>query len=273
MREKMPNHHIPDEEELEAMLGRIKPKPGTRFSDKMSSAPWFSDALTGETRKRKSTRRYVWGTFAFVVVLLFLAIVFIPSVRVIARQIIYSFIYNPTNQLEVQVTLASPGDLYNYSDPANFSLSVDNAQREAGFNLKQLTSISEGLKLVGARYDAKVYSVTQLYEGVDFQLFLTQRPLGHGSDVFTIGSDAQVKLVMVGDVQAEYVTGGWEAVSTQPAPDSTPISMVNISAVWDDSLPQSTLRWQSDGIVYELRSLGEGGLSQSDLINLANGLK
>ena len=40
--------------------------------------------------------------------------------------------------------------------------------------------------------------------------------LGIGEDVFSIGANAMVKLVNIGDIQGEFVVGGWKAVSTQP---------------------------------------------------------
>ena len=272
--EKMPFSKVPDENQIEAMLSEIKPMPTPRLESMMRHAPWQKTVPAGSRGAWKPTRRLAWGLAGLVLVVLFLSVLFIPSVRGIARQIIYNYLFAPSNQLEVQVTLASPADLYNFSDPANFPLSIQEAQQEGGFNLKLLTNLPEGLRFIGSRFDQKFYSVTMLYEGLDYQLFLTQRPQGNGSDMFGIGSDAEVKLVSIGESQGEFVTGGWEAVSTQPvAPQTTPGSTVNIQATWDNSLPQATLRWQAGGYIYELRSLGEGGLSESELINLANGLK
>ena len=272
--EKTPLTKVPDESQIEAMLSEIKPLPSTRLGSMLRGAPWQKTIHARKQGTWKPTHRLAWGLAGFVVVALFLSVLFIPSVRGIARQIIYNYLIAPSNQLEVQVTLASPADLYNFSDPANFPLSVQEVQQEAGFSLKQLTNLPEGLSFIGSRFDQKYYSVTMLYEGLDYQLFLTQRPQGNGSDVFGIGSDAKVKLVKVGESQAEFVTGGWAAVSTQPvAPQTTPGSTVSIQAIWDNSLPQATLRWQAGGYICELRSLGEGGLSESELIILANGLK
>jgi len=274
---KIPHQDVPVEHQIEKMLGEIKPQPTARLSNIMAEAPWVQSVPAEKIRyfrSWKAARKYVWGTVAFILMLLVVSVLFIPSFRAVARQIIYSFIFEPSNQLEVQVTLTNPDDLYNFTDPHNFPLSVQDAQVKAGFKVKQVSSLPDSLRLVGARFDPKYNSVTILYEGKDNQLFLTQRPLSHGADVFSVGSDAQVKLVMIGDIQGEFVIGGWKAISTERiSPDSTPVSTVNISAVWDDNLPQSTLRWQTDGNVFELRSLGEGGYSESELIYLANGLK
>ena len=268
---------IPDEQQIEAMLGQIKPQPSARFYQRMQTAPWTKPAQPARqksTRRWKSPGRYAWGLAIMLFLLVALSVAFIPSFRAVARQIIYSFIFEPSNQLEVQVTLTNPSDLFNYSDPHNFPSTIETVQQAAGFFVKQITELPHDLVFVGGKFDPRYYAVTLLYAGDDYQIFLTQRPIGHGVDVFSIGSEASVQVVMVGEVQAEYVTGGWKAVSTQEiSPKSSPTSSVNISAVWDDSLPQATLRWQLEGYAYELRSLGEGSPSQTELINLANGLK
>ena len=79
---------------------------------------------------------------------------------------------------------------------------------------------------------------------------------------------------MIGNYHGEFVFGGWKAISTQsPSDTSTPESQTAISAIWDNTLPQNTLRWQAQGHVYEVRTIGEGSPSQLELIALANELK
>jgi hypothetical protein len=59
--------------------------------------------------------------------------------------------------------------------------------------------------------------------------------------VWTIGADASVEMVMVGDQPAEHVQGGWSGSGIQE--ESLP---------WDENLPTRTLRWQTDGLQYSL---------------------
>lgn len=272
-----PYHNAPEEVEIEEMLSQIRPQPTSRFYKKMRTAPWVrpipskgSSALASW----KPARRLVWGLIALILMIAVSVIAFIPSVRGIARQFFYSFIPAPSNQIEVQVTPASPADLFHFSDPANFTLSVREVQQQAGFGVTEISLLPEGLAFTGARFDPSYNAVTLLYQGNDYKLFLTQRPRGNSQDVFSIGASANVKLVKIGDIQGEFVVGGWKVVSTQPdSGNQTPTSLININAIWDNDLPQSTLRWQSGNIAFELRSIGEGSPSQSELINLANGLK
>ncbi len=265
------------EKEIESLLSRFKPQPTRRLQEKMRSAPWKIHDYAQSQKLRRNKRpipRLAWGGVLALVILLAACVTLIPPVRAIARQIIFSFIPSPSNQIVVQVTPASPGDEFNFTDSANFQLSVDQAQKLAGFIVKQFIPIPGKMVLVGARYEASYHAVILFYQGEQFSLFLTQRLLNHGQDVFSIGPDAHVQLVMVADVQGEYVLGGWKAISTQPATSTqTPRSQVNITATWDDTLPQSTLRWQKNGMAYELRLLGQGAPSQSDVSLWANELK
>jgi hypothetical protein len=140
--------------------------------------------------------------------------------------------------------------------------------------VKEISLLPQGLTLIGSRYDSDYNTVIFLYVANDYKLFLTQRPLRNGDDVFSIGASANVKKVKVGNIDGEFVKGGWKAVSTQPVPNNeTPTSMVNLYAIWDNELAQSTLRWQAGGIVYELRCNGEGCPLQPEIINMADELQ
>ena len=267
---------IPDEDEIARLLGRFKPNPSSRFQNRMQDAPWQHSRPSRIPRllNNKYLPRFVWGVSVLLIILLVGTAIFVPQVRAIARQIIYSFISSPSNEIEVQVTPSSPGDLFNYSDPSNFPLTVPEAQQQAGFKLRQLSAVPGDLSLLGVRYEPDYHSVILLYKSDRYDLFLTQRPLGNGQDVFSIGEGASVSLVKIGNLQGEYVEGGWKAVSTQSAGDhQSTQNPINITATWDSDLPQSTLRWQAEGMTYELRAVGVDRPSQSVLINWANELK
>jgi len=266
-----------NEIEIETVLRQVLPKPSSHFYQRMDAAPW----KTRNFQKHKThfvvskpNRNFKVGFTFISLFLLMVGISFIPSVRVIAHQIFYSFFSSPSNQIEVQVTSSAPQDLFRFSDPDNFTQTIEDAQQKAGYSVKNLNQLPESLKLIGAHYEPNFHSITILYQGQDYKLFLTQRPIGDGKDIFSIGSDVQIQLVNIGGYQGEFVIGGWKAISTQTISDAiTPESQINISAIWDTQLPQYTLRWQENGFAYELRALGEGSPSQSDLIAYAIGLK
>ena len=269
--------HAPDETEIESLLGRFQPTPRESFYSRMEKAPW----ITGTSRKNENflstsvlIRKPMLSISILLLFLLLIGISFIPSVQAVARQIFYSFIPAPSDQIEVQVVLSNPGDLFHYSDPDNFNFSIQEIREQAGFVVKEISQIPEGLILVGSRFDPSYNAIIILYQGDNYKLFLTQRPTEKGKDIFSVGSTAQVNQVMIGNRQGEFVSGGWKAISTQTILDTdTPGSQTSINAIWDNSLPQYTLRWQDEGFVYELRTIGVGSPSQSELISLANELK
>ncbi len=267
----------PGDKIIEDMLGSFAPEPSERFQAMMSSKPWqkqFHNTGLNPAIKQKTSLRLIWAFAILGVLLVFIVIMFVPSVRAAASQIFHLFLPASSDQINVQVTLSSPGDLVDFSNPGNFSLSIEDVQQLAGFDVKQISVLPAGLAFIGSRYDPGYKTVTVLYEADEYKLFLTQRPLGKGNDVFSIGSGAVVHKVKIGDIDAEFVVGGWKAVSTEPSTGlQTPTEIVNLHAIWDNDYPQFTLRWQAQGFIYELRSTGAGSPSQSVLINLANELK
>ena len=269
------NHarQIPDVSQLEAMLSSFSPQPSSRFYNTLITAVWSKATdVRGTIRNRTlSRRKLVFGIAGGLILITILAISLIPSIRAVARKLINSFISTPTNQIELQVTLSNPVDLFHYSDPVNYSLSIPEAERRAGFPVKVISELPEDLTLVGSMYESSYGAVIILYQKDDYKLFLTERPVGNGRDVFSIGASAQIDLVMIGDILGEYVVGGWKSISTTQT--TVPGNQTNITAVWETTLPQFTLRWQENGFNYELRMVGEAGLSKTELITLANELK
>jgi hypothetical protein len=271
-----PNHPT-GEAEIEGLLKRFRPQPSQRFYHRMQAAPWqnlLNERSSTQQMRRKPKLKLAWSLAIFLFIILAGSAALIPPVRAIARQIIYSFIAAPSNQIEVQVTLSSPGDLFNYSDPSNFQLTLKEAQSLAGFQVRQISPRPAGLNLLGARFDPYYNAVILLYQADHFILFLSQRPLANSQDVFSVGEQAVIEIVKVGELRAEFVRGGWKSISTRDIGEGqTPGSQINITAIWDNTLPQSTLRWQADKTAYEMRALGEGGPQESDLILWANELK
>ncbi len=270
------NHarQIPDESQIEAMLSSFSPKPSSRFYNRLITPAWTGALTQSRENIHKRTlirRRLVFGIAGGLILIGILAISLFPSIRAVARQLITSFISAPSNQIELQVTLSNPADLFHYSDPINYSLSIVEAEQRSGFQVKVISELPENLTFVGSLYETSYGAVIILYQTNDYKLFLTEHLVGNGRDVFSIGAGAQIDLVKIGDIQGEYVEGGWKSISTtQTFP---PGNHANITAVWDSGLPQFTLRWQENDFNYELRLVGEGGLSKTQLIRLANELK
>jgi hypothetical protein len=269
--------HIPDELKIEQLLGGFKPQPSTRYYERMSSAPWFYQDQAFRSIENKKSFPYLKTVLAFATIIIVLGVLslsFIPSIRAAADQFIHFFLPATSDQLNVQITPGNPLEILDFTNPSNFTLTKDEAQRQAGFMVKQIPASPTVPSYIGARFIPEFNAVFLLYQGTEYTLLVTQRPLGTSQDVLSIGSNAKVEFVNVGNVQGEYVVGGWKAVSTQaPSASLTQTGTMQINAVWDDQLPQFTLRWQESGFTYELRSNGENSPSLSQLISWANELK
>ncbi len=265
---------IPDEERIGELLHQFRPQPSQRFYERMASAPWVNQNDRNPIHKKNTYLRLSAAFLALVLLFsISLAITFIPSARVAAEQIIHFFIPSSSNELVIHLTPASPTTLFDFTNPANFPLSVTEVSGKAGYRVSELKSLPANLVFIGARYEPSYNAVLFLFNTNDFQLIFTQRPKVSGQDVFSIGEGAVITMVKIGNQTGEYVLGGWKATTTQPAPSGTPGETLDLSAVWDNQLPQSTLRWQSDGMVYELRTIGEKIPPQTEIIDWANGLK
>src|SRR4030042_564727 len=174
---KIPQKDIPTELMIESMLGQFQPLPTARFYRNIQISPWAkkdSNNRIASIPRSKPFPRLIWGLVVITLILVFIGISFIPSINAIARQIIFSFISAPSNQLEIQVPSSNPADLYHFSDPVNFPLSIIEAQKQANIEIKQIQVLPEGLVFLGARYDAHYEAVTILYQADDYKLFLTQ---------------------------------------------------------------------------------------------------
>ncbi len=275
--ENTPQQNTPDELKIKELLSSFKPHPSQRFYRMMGTAPWQQQDLSQtlkDTRQWKLSLKSAWGFATMLLVGAVIILAVFPSARVAASQIIHFFLPSATDEIDVNVTVANPNDMLDFANPSNFKLTIYDVQQKAGFVVRQIPSSLDAPPLIGARYNPGYNAVTLLYKAEDYILLLTQRQLGNSQDVFSIGANAHVELVNLEFVQAEYVMGGWKAVSTQPVSGTQAAqSMLQIRAIWDNNLPQSTLRWQDSGFAYELRINGNNGPSRSELITWANGLK
>jgi len=127
------------------------------------------------------------------------------------------------------------------------------------------------MQLVGGRYEIKTLTTVLLYQGAGYNLFLSQRPIEAGQEYFSIGASAIVESISFGDIQGEYVAGGW--VKRSGLPSTEPVPPTELHIQWDETLPQYTLRWQVHDFAYQLRSTGITGPQKDELITLAQTIR
>jgi hypothetical protein len=254
----------PSQEEMEFLLKQMKPNPSPRLYKRLERAPWY--------RNSSSVVIPRWG-FAFLALSCLIFVVFIisPPLRAMARNWIQYFLPDNQDQMFVSIDQLTPRELFHYASHENFPYSIDQITSIADYQVSQPASLLPGMELIGARYESATQTVVLLYQGAGYNLFLSQRPIEAGQKYFSIGASAVVEEVNIGHIRAEYVAGGWANQQSLPAVEaSTP---TELWIEWDSTLPQYTLRWQSQGSTYQLRSTGSASPQKDELIALAQTIR
>jgi len=244
----------------EGLLSAFHPRPSPGFYKRIQRTPW--------QRSYQHHLLLKWViSLTIMVAVVIVGFTISPPLQAIARQLFSFFIPDTQDTLEVSIEGITPLELFQYASAENFSLSIEQAEQQAEFSIRQPESLLPGLELIGTRYEPDLHVVILLYQGAGYNLFLSQRSLSDQPEYFSIGASAQVEIVQIGTFQGEYVAGGWVAVPGTQLSDID--SQSTIQAVWDPTLPQFTLRWQSEGFAFELRSSGTNSPQKADLISLA----
>jgi hypothetical protein len=263
------------EDKITDLLRGFQPIPSDRFYKRMVSAPWLRTGIIKWFQKFPLKRSYA----PFVLSLLFLfvffgGIVFAPTIKTFANQIMYYFRQEAEDEIDVIVTVPPYDNPNTYGSPDFFSSSISTVEKMTGYPIKQIQSNRWGLTLSGAHFDPGSQAVFSHYQGDNFYLILSQREINTTGEIFSIGASADVESVIVQGELGEFVTGGWVIPSSdQTLQTEEPGAQVNINIYWDPNLNQSTLRWQVNGMAYEIRSSGENSPQKEELIAIAEQLQ
>jgi len=291
-----PDEQIPDENLIGELLSRFRPIPSERFYQRMGSAPWISGAPSGtrvsgiEQGEKASLPTIVRGRWQLpaarnrvlrplavslgVLLLIFAGIMVFPSVRVQASMMLRYFLRLANDQPSVMVTVPAPGDPASFGTPEYFALTLDQVEAQASFPIQVFGELPAGMAFTGAHFNPAWQQASLRYKAGDQTLILTQRKLGIVEQVQTVGVDTPVETVQVDDRIGEYVSGGWVVApgSERVLQTATPGTQVSLGIVWDPALPQQILRWQEDGVSYEILVSGES-ISRAALLDMAASLK
>lgn len=253
----------PSIEHIEHLLRSIQPLPSPRLYRLLASAPWQKRSVLVRAPK--------WAVGILLIGCILLASFLISApLRAVARTWVQYFLPDRQDSMQVSLGDLSPPELSQVASAENFPFSVEQASRRAGFSVRLPDALLPGMSLVGARVEDHTASVVLLFTGAGYNLFLSQRPLDAGAEYFSIGSSAVVEEVWIAGIRGEYVSGGWVKQSGSPPTQSA--NSQDLHVQWDGLLPQHTLRWQSAGYAFQLRSTGSESPQKTDLIALAEAL-
>jgi len=161
---------------------------------------------------------------------------------------------------------------------APFTLPVREAESLAGFDVLEPTRVPEVLSLWGAAFESKEwtrkqntvrifysFSSDQYGPGLESNgVVLTQQPVESIEDCDIcdfVGADANVEQVKIGAATGEYVVGVWKADGAG-------------NWVWEYEPYLQTLRWQANGMAFELLYMGiPEAVTKADMIAMAESMK
>jgi hypothetical protein len=195
------------------------------------------------------------------------AVLLTPQGRSLAQEILQFFNRADSDTLPVQSWQLAPLPETSAPDPADISnanLAVDEVENQIGYDVLEPTWLPEVLSFVGANLDPEQNMSFLFYRYTDTNgLVLKQVPVEINNDCAlcgTVGASALVETVQVGQASAEYVEGVWKMTGAGP--------------VWESDLWLKTLRWQADGMAFELLYMGPPeSVSRADLIAIAESLE
>lgn len=232
---------------------------------------------TSEFAETRGTRMNVRRKFSLrlaaaiaLVVLLFAAFFTLtPLGRALAQETLQFFTRTESDQLPLQDWQLTPAPTPGTTtpDPAyilDANASVQEAEQIAGFDVLVPSWIPDSLQFVGATIEEDQPIVRIFYRYVETNgLVLRQQPIPMSGDCELcemVGASAEVQTVSILGIDGEYVEGVWKLTDQGP--------------IWESDPYQKTLRWQANGMAFELGFMGPPDLlSLNDLIQIAESLQ
>jgi hypothetical protein len=148
-------------------------------------------------------------------------------------------------------------------DPGFISnLTVTETEQLAGFDVLEPVSMAGLLKLQGASFDPQL-NIVRIFYTNGFVLREERTKTNDDCDLCgVVGASAVVETVQIGDVTGEYVVGVWNLTDNGP--------------VWESDPFMKILRWQANGIAFELMhnpAYDPEAVTLADMIAIAESIK
>lgn len=198
-------------------------------------------------------------------VLALLAMAFItPQGRALAQSVLQFFRRSDTNVLPLPTELVAPTS--SEGEPTALPpaplMSVEYAERMAGFDAYELPVVPDGLKYLGAMAMQGSISIQYEVPGGGGALIINESPSGFVQSEWDRAPVEAISQVMVGDFLAEIVHGTYVVYPNDPN-----------TAQWNADAPIVRLRWMQDGLYFEMAKFGGveaiAYLDQDAMIDLA----
>ena len=269
----------PTDNEIEEMLVHFRPVPGESFHNKVQTAPWQKSSslniitLISKTFLPASQSIRLALLVSSILILTIVGYTASPTIKTAAKQFFDFFMPAETDIISIPITVGQDGNLVAYDAPGYFSLDFPTLTELIDFDMLVIPEQELGLKYSGANYNKEISSVTIQYQGANKTIYFTQRPTESMLEFSSVGASAPIELVMINGRPGEYVVGGWHAVDDKSI--ITPEHMMeineNINIYWDPNQSQRLMRWEENGVTYEILAIGQR-LRKSILLEIAENL-
>jgi|GEM_PF-2689403 len=248
--------HQSENNNIENVLQNINPQPGERFYQKMQNAPWTETRPMNSTQSARFPRAGLVGIAAALIVMTM--IVFTP-LGTLAQEAISQFFNqlasnNQSSTITVDIEPTAVSETI-YVTPQ----SVPEVQSEVDFQIGLPAELRGFIFSDATTYEFDgVHQVALFYimPGDTTQgrnLVIKQSSASDDLSPSEVGANAIIEQVQIRDVLGEYTRGYWRL-----AEDPTVIAQqgtehtLEISQVWDNSIGFQFLRWEADGVRYEI---------------------
>ncbi len=142
--------------------------------------------------------------------------------------------------------------------------SILDVEQQAGYDVLVPTWIPEALTFDGASLEPEHNIVRLFYQTMQTKvLSLREEPFKTNDDCTLcgwVGSSAMIETVQIGKDPGEFVEGVWK--------------LIDGNYVWESDPYMKTLRWQANGIAFELQYMGPPErVTKGDMLAVAESLK
>ena len=220
----------------------------------------------GENMNETRTRKLVFSAIAIVALL---TVAFItPQGRALAQSVVQFFNRSKSDVLPLPTDqIISPEDaqaMPTAAAPAPF-VSVAEAEKSAGFDIKELASVPNGFNFLGVMALEGSVSIQYEARGGGGTLVINESTDGFMQSEWDQAPPEAISQVRIGDLDAEMVQGAYVVYAGEEV------------ARWNPDAPILRLRWIQDGIWFEMAKFGGvesiAYLDQAGLIALAESMR
>jgi hypothetical protein len=244
--------------------------PVIRKHFETSKQPSYKGDLSMTTILARNQRLRLAGALILAVLVMTAMLFATPQGRAWAQEAWHFFTRAGSDRLPVQswqkTPVATPSELPT-PDPGSIldaKMTVKEVAGLAGYPVREPGRLVGSLSFSGASYDSR-YQIARIFYQDDQSnsLALREEQFQRIEDCAlcsTVGASTAVETVQIGDVTGEYVVGVWKLTDKGP--------------VWESDPYLQRLRWQADGMAYELVYMGQpDSLTKDDLVAIAASIK